>query len=133
MSRNPEQATELINRFDLPIVFGTDVGFSIEFIAAGQLRDFRAYKKRFGSHKGLVSATGAAHELFKLSTSQNPYPQGKIGVLTAGSFADILFVRGNPAEDLDILAERDNIVLIMKDGVVYKNILPGRGEGRFSP
>ncbi|MDR1205181.1 MAG: amidohydrolase family protein [Peptococcaceae bacterium] len=121
-SRNPEQATELINRFNLPIVFGTDVGFSLEFIAAGQLKDFRAYKKRFGSHKGLVSATGAAHELLKLSTSQNPYPQGKIGVLTAGAFADLLFVRGNPAEDLAILADRGNIAFIMKDGRVYKDL-----------
>jgi imidazolonepropionase-like amidohydrolase len=129
MSRNPVQATELINRFDLPIVFGTDVGFSLEFIAAGQLRDFRAYKKRFGSHNGLVSATGGAHELLKLSTSQNPYPQGKIGVLETGSFADLLFVRGNPAEDLAILAEPDNIALIMKDGAVYKNAVPAPGEG----
>jgi imidazolonepropionase-like amidohydrolase len=132
MSRNPERATELINRFDLPIAFGTDVGFSLEFIAAGQLRDFRAFKLRFGSHKGLVSATGAAHELLKLSTSQNPYPQGKIGVLEAGSFADLLFVRGNPAEDLDILAERDNVALIMKNGVVYKNTIPDRAEGGTS-
>jgi imidazolonepropionase-like amidohydrolase len=133
MSRNPERATELINRFDLPIAFGSDVGFSLEFIAAGQLRDFRAFKLRFGSRKGLVSATGAAHELLNLSTSQNPYPRGKIGVLETGSFADLLFVRGNPAEDLDILAERDNVVLIMKNGVVYKNTIPALAEGGTSP
>lgn len=63
------------------------------------------------------------HELFKLSTYQNPYPEGKIGVLEAGSFADILIVNGNPAEDLDVLSVQDNMLFIMKNAKVYKNRL----------
>ncbi|MBQ8913538.1 MAG: hypothetical protein IJ054_05790, partial [Lachnospiraceae bacterium] len=75
------------------------------------------------SFKGLVAATGNVYELTKLTTYQNPYPDGKIGVLEEGSYADILLVKGNPVIDLDILADEDNIKLIMKDAKVYKNIL----------
>ena len=71
----------------------------------------------------MLAATGNAHELFKLSTYRNPYPEGKIGVLEKGSFADIMLVNGDPAADLDVLAVRDNIRFIMKNGKVYKDTL----------
>lgn len=87
-----EIATEVINKYDLPIVFGTDSFGDPHFAEEHQLEDFRYFKRRFGSFKGLVAATGNAHDLFKLSTYQNPYPEGKIGVLETGSFADILIV-----------------------------------------
>lgn len=118
-----EIATEVINKYDLPIVFGTDSFGDPHFAEEHQLEDFRYFKRRFGSFKGLVAATGNAHELFKLSTYQNPYPEGKIGVLEAGSFADILIVNGNPAEDLDVLSVQDNMLFIMKNAKVYKNRL----------
>lgn len=117
------QETELINRFDLPIVYGTDATGTPEHAEEVQLDDFRYIKKRFGSLKGLRSATGNAHELFKLCTMQNPYHEGKVGVLEKGSFADILLVDGNPVEDLDVLADKNNIRVIMKDGTIYKNTL----------
>lgn len=115
--------TECINKYDLKIVYGTDSMGNPEIIDQCQLDDFRYYKKHYGSFRGLLAATGNAHELFKLSTYQNPYPQGKIGLLEKGSFADILLVDGSPAEDLDILADRKNIRLIMKDGITYKTAL----------
>ena len=123
VQRSAKVQTEIINKYDLPIVYGTDSMGDPAGIDACQLDDFRYYKNHYGSFRGLAAATGNAHELFKLSTYRNPYPQGKIGVLEKGSFADILLVKGNPAEDLDILADRENIRLIMKDGKIYKNTL----------
>ncbi len=116
-------ATEAINKYDLKLLFGTDSFGDPDFIAKHQLEDFSFFKKRFGSFKGLVAATGNINELIKLTTYQNPYPDGKIGVLEEGSYADILAVKGNPVEDLDVLANEDNIRLIMKDAKVYKNTL----------
>jgi imidazolonepropionase-like amidohydrolase len=113
-------ATEYMNKYDLPIVYGTDSLGNPARAEALQLDDFRFFKKRFGSFKGLLAATGNVHELLKLSTYQNPYPEGKIGVLERGSFADLLLVAGNPAENLDVLADAANIKLIMKNGVIYK-------------
>jgi imidazolonepropionase-like amidohydrolase len=37
--------------------------------------------------------------------------------------ADFLVVNGNPLQDVRILQERDNLQLIVKDGVIYKNTL----------
>jgi imidazolonepropionase-like amidohydrolase len=115
--------TEVINKYNLKIVFGTDSFGDPEFFSKRQLEDFSYFKKRFGSFKGLVAATGNANELFKLSTYQNPYPDGKIGVLETGAYADILIVEGNPVEDLEILADVNNIKVIIKDAKVYKNEL----------
>ncbi|MDI4647008.1 metal-dependent hydrolase family protein [Cohnella hashimotonis] len=118
-----KRATELIDKYNLPILYGTDAFGDIHRAAEIQLDDFRLFKSRFGSFRGIVAATGNIHELIQLSTYQNPYPEGKIGVLEEGSFADLLVVNGNPVEDLDILAEQSNIRFIMKDAVVYKNTL----------
>jgi imidazolonepropionase-like amidohydrolase len=121
--RSETISTELIDKYNLPILYGTDAFGDINKAAEIQLDDFRIYKARFGSFRGIVSATGNIHEIIKLSTYQNPYPDGKIGVLEEGAFADLLIVRGNPVEDLDILSDLTNIRFIMKDAVVYKNAL----------
>jgi imidazolonepropionase-like amidohydrolase len=121
--KGEEITTELIQKYQLPIVFGTDSFGDPVRVDQTQLDDFKFFKKRFGSVRGLVAATGNIHELLKLSTYQNPYPEGKIGVLEQGAFADLLLVDGNPVEDLDILADRKNIRLIMKNAVIYKNTL----------
>lgn len=115
--------TELIHKYNLPILFGTDSFGDPDRVDKFQLEDFTFFKKRFGSFKGIVAATGNIYEITKLMTYQNPYPEGKIGVLEEGSFADLCIVEGNPVEDLDILADRNNMKLIMKDGKIYKDIL----------
>ncbi len=121
---NEDLQTELIIKYDLNLVFGTDY---VEFIADSnpnaQIRDLAVYEKRFGSQRGLFSATGAANDLIKLTTYQNPYPEGKIGVLEEGSFADLLIVEGDPLNKLSVLSDRANLKLIMKDAEVYKNTL----------
>lgn len=104
-------------------IIGTDSFGDPELVDRYQLEDFIYFKKRFGNWKALKAATGNVHELFKLSTYQNPYPEGKIGVLEEGSFADLLIIDGNPVEDVAVLADRNNIKLIMKDAKVYKNEL----------
>lgn len=118
-----ERTTELILKYNIPIVFGTDSFGDPSRVEKFQLEDFSFFKRRFGSFKGLVAATGNVHELIKLSTYQNPYPEGKIGVLEEGAFADLCIVEGNPVLNLDILADATNMKLIMKDAKIYKNIL----------
>ena len=117
---------ELIEKYDLNFVFGCDYfrhDLAAEEPRTRQIIDFKRYKELFGSFKGIKAATGNAYELSKLTTYQNPYPQGKIGVLEAGSFADLCIVEGNPVADLDILADPDAMKLVMKGGTVYRNEL----------
>lgn len=62
-------------------------------------------------------------ELLALSGLRNPYP-GKLGIVAEGALADLLLVNGNPLENLNLMtAPEQNLVLIMKDGAIYKNTL----------
>jgi imidazolonepropionase-like amidohydrolase len=59
-----------------------------------------------------------------LSGIKNPYPDGPLGVIEPGAYADILLIKGNPLKDISILTRyEETINLIMKDGKVYKNEL----------
>ncbi len=118
-----QQLTDLINKYDIPIVYGTDASRPLATVEFRQYDDIRKFKRRFGSLKTIRAMTGNTYELGKLCTYQHPYPDGKLGVLEVGSYADLLLVQGNPVEDVEILAEQTNIQLVMKDGVVYKNTL----------
>jgi imidazolonepropionase-like amidohydrolase len=45
-------------------------------------------------------------------------------VIEEAAFADLLVVDGNPLEQITLLANPDkNLVVIMKDGKIYKNAL----------
>ena len=118
-----EETTELIGRYKLKILFGTDLMITYNRYEPRESLDFMEYKKRFGSFQGLLAATGNFHSLTRLTSYQNPYPNGEIGVLRKGSYADLVILKGNPVEDLDLLGNTENILLVMKDGQVYKNTL----------
>jgi imidazolonepropionase-like amidohydrolase len=117
------KTNELILKYDLKVLFGTDLMITYPYYDPRDSYDLTQYKRRFGSYKGLLAATGNVNDLIKYTTYQNPYKKGEIGVLKEGAYADLLLVDGNPVEDLDILADTDNLHLIMKDGIIYKNLL----------
>ncbi|KLV06917.1 amidohydrolase [Photobacterium aquae] len=111
---------ELVEKYGLKCAFGTDLIGTPE-VHARQNAEFSARKKYFGSLRGLKQATSDAGELLKMSGLLDPYPEGEIGVLREGAYADMLFVQGNPVEDLDILANAENIKVVIKGGQVYKD------------
>ena len=117
-------ATEILNRHeDIRLLFGTDMMITGPDYQVEQSEDIRYYEKRFGTKRALRALTGTANEVFALTTYQNPYPKGKIGVLEAGSYADLLLVDGDPTKSVSVLADTDHLRLIMKGGTVYKNTL----------
>ena len=111
-----ERQADLINKYGITILYGTDC-------LGRYLEDIPRFTERFGSFKTLKAATGNYYEISKLTTYQNPYPLGKVGVLETGSFADFLIIEGNPLQDANILTNVDNIKVIVKDAVIYKNLL----------
>ena len=44
-----------------------------------------------------------------------------LGTIEVGKTADIIAVKGDPVKDISAL---QNVVFVMKNGVVYKNIVP---------
>ena len=93
--------------------------------------------ENFGKFATLKSMTSIGGKLAALTGKWNPYPDGPLGVIKEGAYADILIVDGNPLEDLSVLGaskamfdaperkagEIETMRLIMKDGVIYKNTL----------
>ena len=93
--------------------------------------------KFFGPYASLVAMTSVGGEIAALTGDfMNPYPDGKLGVIEEGAYADIVIVDGNPLEDFSVVGTGDKwfgadprpdspetIRVIMKDGVIYKNTL----------
>jgi len=72
----------------------------------------------------LKQATSENARLFALSGKLNPYTEGKLGVIEAGAYADLLIYEGNPLEDEQIIVNyKQNLKFIMKDGKIFKNEL----------
>ncbi|MCX4678813.1 amidohydrolase family protein [Streptomyces sp. NBC_01433] len=46
----------------------------------------------------------------------------EIGTLEPGKRADVVIARGNPLTDIHALGRPENILLVMKDGVAYKDV-----------
>ena len=113
---------ELCKKYGVKISFGTDLwGPAMEI---GIANEFIARKPFFSNVEILKQATSINGELLKLTGPLNPYPDGPIGVIKNGAYADILIVNGNPIENIELLTNLDkNLKLIMKDGKIYKNTL----------
>jgi imidazolonepropionase-like amidohydrolase len=105
------------------IAFGTDTLFSPD-LARRQGAQLAKLKKWFTPFETLKMATCDNAELLKLSGPLTPYPDGPLGVIEEGAYADLILVDGNPLEDIDLVGDpRNRFDLIMKDGVIYKNEL----------
>ncbi|WP_171171966.1 amidohydrolase family protein [Streptomyces sp. I05A-00742] len=62
----------------------------------------------------ILAGTSEAAELLGLAH--------EIGTLTAGKRADVVVARCNPLTDIKALATSENIRLVMKDGIAYKDL-----------
>ena len=54
--------------------------------------------------------------------SRNPYKDAKLGVVEDGAWADLLIWNGDPTKDVRLILEEQNLLVIMKDGKIYKNL-----------
>ena len=113
---------KLAKKYKAKITIGSD------FVDNAEQKKEQSYEltnrlKWFTATEILNQATAGNAEILYLSGPRNPYP-GKLGVIQEGALADILQVEGNPVEDLTLFHNpEENLVLIMKDGKIYKNIL----------
>lgn len=49
--------------------------------------------------------------------------QDKLGTLSRGKFADLVIVKGNPLTDIGLLANPDNVLMVIKNGIIEKDQL----------
>ncbi|MCA0928785.1 MULTISPECIES: metal-dependent hydrolase family protein [Ruegeria] len=109
---------------ELKVTYGTDLFFVPSEVAEEQAKQMERLLDWFEPVEILRMATSNAGELFAMSGDmRNPYLEGTLGLVAEGNYADLLLVEGNPLEDLGAVTDSDNIKIIMKDGVIYKNTL----------
>jgi imidazolonepropionase-like amidohydrolase len=86
--------------------------------------DLAVRQRWFDDAEILRQNTSYAASWLAKSGPKNPYKDGPLGVIEEGAYADLILVNGDPTEDVSILVDYDaNIVLVMKDGTIFKNTL----------
>lgn len=117
-----DRAYTLARTHGVKLAFGTDILFS-EKIARRQGAQLTKLVRWFPPGEVLRMATGTNGELLALSGPRSPYP-GPVGVIEAGALADLLLVDGDPVANIKLLEDPERrLLVIMKDGKVYKNSL----------
>ncbi len=102
---------------------GVKVGSGSDIV--GPLQDRRGRelpnKAKFMSPaEAIATATTANAELFNMGD--------RIGTVEVGKDADLILVEGQPLDEIEVLADPDRIVAVIKGGRIYKDT-----QGRTSP
>lgn len=122
MMRGTDSAYLFAKKYNIKTAFGTDCLFQPKH-SATRAADLTKLLRWYTPYEILKMATSTNAQLLAMSGPRNPYPN-KLGVIEEGAYADILLVEGNPLQNIKLLEDADkNLLIIMKDGVIYKNIL----------
>jgi imidazolonepropionase-like amidohydrolase len=98
----------------VPIAFGTDL-WGLE-ARESQLREF-AMRMELDSAAEIIRSATATNAALLMQ-------KDKLGSIAPGAYADLLVVEGDPLTDLQVMLDpKNNLKLIMKDGVIYRNEL----------
>jgi imidazolonepropionase-like amidohydrolase len=117
-----DKTYQLARKYKIKTAFGTDILFS-QALAQRHGTLLTKLVKWYTPAEALAMATGTNAELLALSGKRNPYP-GTLGVVEQGALADLLLVDGDPLADIKLLEDPEkNLVVIMKDGRIFKNAL----------
>lgn len=118
-----DRAYRLARKYNVKTAFGADILGDAE-AANRQGAALIVLARWYSPAEVLRMATADNGELMALSGFINPYP-GRLGIVEEGALADLLLVDGNPLDNLELVADPDrNFRVIMKDGRIYKNVLP---------
>ena len=117
-----ERTFALAKKYKIKTAFGTDILFS-PGLAQRHGALLTKLVRWYSPAEVLVMATSTNAQLLTLSGKRNPYP-GSLGVVEEGALADLLLVDGDPIADIRLIEDPEkNLLVIMKDGRIYKNAL----------
>jgi len=80
---------------------------------------------RYTSLETMKMSTSLPGQFLRENVNQNrnDFIAAKLGVVEKGAWADVLIWKGNPIKDVKLILKEQNLQLIIKDGVIYKNLL----------
>lgn len=107
---------QVMHKAGVKIAMGTDMGFEPDM---GSNADELALYVELGMTplEAIQTATKNAAEALHLGH--------EIGTVEAGKYADLVLVKGDPAEDIQVLKDRENIQTVFKEGRRYLDRRPG--------
>src|SRR5262245_30699665 len=112
----------LAKKYKIKTAFGTDILFS-QRLAQRQGELLTKLVRWYTPAETLAMATGTNAQLLGLSGKRNPYP-GKLGLVEEAALADLLLVDGDPLANIKLIENPEkDLLVIMKDGRIYKNAL----------
>lgn len=121
LAKGTDTAYELAKKHNVNLAWGTDTLFDAQ-LATRQGEQLAKMVRWFEPAQVLKMATHDNAELLALSGKRSPY-KGELGVVKEGALADLLLIDGDPLADIDLIEDRANLIVIMKDGQIYKNTL----------
>ncbi len=121
MTAGTDRAYGFAKAYKIKTAWGTDTLFDAK-LAMRQGAQLAKMKRWYSPVEILKMATGTNGELVAMAGPRNPYPR-KIGVIEPGAYADLLLIDGDPTTDIDLVANPANLIVIMKDGRLFRNAL----------
>jgi imidazolonepropionase-like amidohydrolase len=120
-----QSSVRLAKKHGVNVAWGTDL-FSRTRESRTQNSVLPRLGKVFSNAEVLRIATSGNCTLFSRSGKRDPYRAARLGVIAEGAWADMLLVRGNPLDDLRLFEDYErNLLVIIKDGLIHKNLMPG--------
>lgn len=122
-TKGTDNAYQLAKKYKLKIAWGTDCLFDAA-LAAKEGKQLSKTTRWFSPFQVLKMGTYDNAQLLYLCGKRNPYPEGKLGEISEGAYADLIIVDGNPLQNIKLIDDpQKNFLVIMKDGVMFKNRL----------
>jgi imidazolonepropionase-like amidohydrolase len=123
VSNGADAVIKLAKKYKVKMAWGTDVFFN-----PAVNKDQNTYIAKMGNwftpFEVLKMITSDNAQLLALSGNRSPYKEGKLGVIEEGAYADMILIDGNPLKDISLMVDYEkNFLMIMKNGVVYKNTI----------
>lgn len=121
--KGTDNAYRLAQKYKVNVGWGTDACF--DSVAASKEGEMLCRLLHwYTPYEALKMATSGNAELLNMCGNRNPYPAGKLGEISAGAYADMIILDGNPLENLRLIENPDqHFKIIIKDGIIYKNTL----------
>ena len=97
------------------MALGTDAGFNLMLHGTNSLELEALVALGMTPMQAILAGTREAALALRLGD--------RLGTIEKGKLADVIVVDGNPLEDIKILQDKNKIVLIIKEGVIYADKL----------
>lgn len=107
------EALDIANQEGVKIASGSDL---IGSLHNNKGLELELKSEVLGPLGAIIAATRTNAELLR--------QEDNLGTLEKGKYADMILVDGNPLKDISLIQNyREKITMIMKEGVIYKNII----------